>query len=619
MKKHLTILLAIFALFVSLVACTETTANGTTTDFTTALSTNNQTTTEFQLTNDLSEEQLLETTSLELMYYMGNGTNLGNTMEAFGRYGFDEALGADAPVTQYETLWGQPVTTAAMFVGLKAAGFDTVRIPVAWGNTMAYEDGDLTINQDYIDRVGEIVGYALDAGLYVIINDHWDGGWWGMFGSETQSTVELAWDMYEAMWTQVGEYFKDYSYRLIFESANEELGSRLNDVYAPLTEDSGALEEEDCYELTNEINQFFVNLIRAQGGKNADRFLLIAGYNTDFYKTNDDRFEMPEDSAADKLLLSVHYYTPWSYCGTSGDASWGTEDHYETMNELFESIAHFTLDGYGIVIGEWGVLTKSDGSLKNDTIDYSRNMLDNCDLYGYAPMLWDTNAFFKREDGEIFDSELKQLFLDRSFMTQADSTIEELVAAAQASIAAYVAIAIQEDLENGGNILNGDEEAVAWIMYTSLDWSVSYSVGDQYDPTLSTGGIVATDVLIEEAGTYTIGLDFTGIDGVANSMKFAAIGISNGELLFPGYIINIIDIQINGQSYTLHGFPYTSSDDGVCTRVNLYNEWVNEIPDDARTFLPIWLPYATATPVDPDEIEQIETIVITFQYVDPQA
>ena len=187
---------------------------------------------------------------------------------------------------------------------------------------MNYESGDYTIDSALMDRVDEVVTWALDADMYVIINDHWDGGWWGMFGSAEQETRDKAMEMYKAMWTQIGERFADRSYKLIFESANEELGDRLND--KEITGSRGVLSEKECYETANEINSEFVKLIRSLGGRNADRFLLIAGYNTDITKTCDDRFKMPEDTADSKLLLSVHYYTPWDYCGTDGVTQWGS-------------------------------------------------------------------------------------------------------------------------------------------------------------------------------------------------------------------------------------------------------------------------------------------------------
>ena len=138
-------------------------------------------------------------TAVELSELMGNGINLGNTMEAFGR----RELGLQAPVSSYETFWGQPETTQEMVSGMKAAGFDTLRVPVAWTNTMDYEHGDFSIREDYLDRVEQIINYALNEDMYVIVNDHWDGGWWGMFGSANPATRAAGMDLYVAMWTQI--------------------------------------------------------------------------------------------------------------------------------------------------------------------------------------------------------------------------------------------------------------------------------------------------------------------------------------------------------------------------------------------------------------------------------
>lgn len=559
-----------------------------------------------------SSDKTNQLTAIEVAKLMGNGTNLGNTMEAFGR----TTIGTDAAASDYETIWGQPVTTPEMIQGMKDAGFDSIRIPVAWTNTMNFEDGDYTINQAYLDRVEEIVNYALDADMYVIVNDHWDGGWWGMFGSASEETRAQAMELYTEMWTQVGERFKDYPYTVILESANEELGNRLNDV--DVAADSGTLSEDECYELNTITNQAFVDTIRAQGGKNADRFLLVAGYNTDIYKTCDERFQMPTDTVDDKLLLSIHYYTPWSYCGTTGDVTWGTEKNYNEMNESLEKLTKFTEEGYGIVFGEYAALTKADGSLKNNTLEYTKNFLDNCDLYGYVPMLWDTNAFFLRNELKMIDDDLASLFLNRNFDAQSSLSDEEIKEQALSSMDDALAQAIENDIiaaENGGPVLSGDEDAIAWIMFSSSDWGITYSVGDMYDPTSTTAGLVATDVEIEEAGTYTVSLDFTGTaEGFANSCQFSALGISNGELLFPGYLIEIEEIRINNEVYEFTGIPYTTSDDEICTRLNLYNEWVNEVPEEARTANEKMRPALSPTILDPLELDAIQTISVTFNY-----
>jgi endoglucanase len=159
-----------------------------------------------------------------------------------------------------------------------------------------------------------------------------------------------------------------------------------------------------------------------------------------------------------------------------------------------------------------------------------------------------------------------------------------------------------------------DDTAMAWIMYNSSDWSVMYGVGDVYDPTGATAGVVATDVEVTGEGTYTVSLDFSGLDGgYANSTVFCAVAIANGETLFPGYIMDIKEVDINGEPYTLDGRAYTTSDDGKCTRVNLYNGWVTAVPDDARL---VGGTTVGANPcvLDPEKLGNITTISVTFDY-----
>lgn len=364
-------------------------------------------------------------TALELSKRMGNGINLGNTMEAYGR----PELGTDADVSRYETFWGQPVTTEEMIAGMKNAGFDSIRIPVAWTNMMDFENGDFTIADAYLDRVDELITYAIENDMYVIINDHWDGSWWGMFGSATEETTQTAFAMYTSMWTQIAERYKAYPDSLIFESGNEELGSRLNDT--DICEDSGSLSEDECYEMTNRINQTFVDTVRATGGNNADRFLLIAGYNTNISKTCDSRFQMPTDTVSGKLLVSVHYYDPWNYCGTDSSSWWGTRGQYEKQNAELKKMTKFTEQGYGVIIGEYGVIAKSDGTLKDSIAAYTENLLDNCDLYNFVPMLWDTGSYFIRPELKFVDDDLLALYTSRNYAAQADISEADLADAAR--------------------------------------------------------------------------------------------------------------------------------------------------------------------------------------------
>lgn len=513
-------------------------------------------------------------TSLEVIRAMGNGINLGNTLEAYNHAGY---LNGQNP-TDAEICWGQPRTSQEMIQGMKAAGFDTIRIPIAWTNGMNYESGDYTIDSRLMDRVDEVVTWALDADMYVIINDHWDGSWWGMFGAAEQETRDKAMEMYKSMWTQIGEHFADRSYKLIFESANEELGDRLND--KDVTGSKGKLTENECYETTNLINSEFVKLIRSQGGMNADRFLLIAGYNTDIAKTCDERFKMPEDSADSKLLLSVHYYTPWDYCGTDGVNQWGSPSDYDEQNGLFEKLSKFSDQGYGVVIGEYAVMMKN-GGIKADTDRFYSNLMDNCDLYDFCPVLWDCSNFYKRITNTLSDEKLAELFSERAVANEAGKTTEEIKSEAKSRIEETRTNAESEAMADV-ELPPSEDAAIAWIMFQSSDYTKAYSVGDTYDPTNKTKGIREKNALITGAGTYTVSLDFSEC-GAAKGVAFSALGISNGEDLFPGYTYTIDKILINNAPYDLDGREFTTSDDKHCTRVNLYNGWVSSLPKEART------------------------------------
>ncbi len=537
----------------------------------------------------------------ELTRVMGNGINLGNTMEAYGRAKY----GTTGSVSEYETAWGQPVTTQNIVTAFKNAGFDSLRVPVAWTNMMNYEKGDYTINAAYLNRVEEIINYALNVNMYVIINDHWDGSWWGMFGSASEETRKSAMNMYVSLWTQIAEKYKDYSNYLIFESANEELGTRLND--KDVAADSGTLSEDECYATTNNINQTFVNTIRKSGGNNTDRFLLIAGYNTDIDKTCDNRFKMPLDTAENKLLVSVHYYTPSDYCITTSINHWGSKDDYTLMNEQLKKMTKFTEKGYGVIIGEYGISLTKEGSVKNNTKDYIENLLNNSDLYGYCPMLWDCSSLFKRTSLSFVDKDIAALYRGHSFSKQSKKSVKEIKDSAVKALNTALAAA--------GNAKNlSSDEAIAWLMYSSGDYSISYSVGDKYNPSSKSDGVVATDPAVTGPGTYTVALDFTGTKaGTATGVSFSALGIANGEKLFPEYKITVKEILINGKPYEISGKPYTTSDDGLCTRVNLYNGWVNEIPSKARvsdgdrTGL-------SACLLNKDTLGKIKTISIIFDY-----
>ena len=354
----------------------------------------------------------------DIVKEMGAGTNLGNTLESCGTW-----IGTSS-TSNYETAWGQPVTTQEMIDGMKAAGFDSIRIPVAWSNMMA-DDGTYTINEKYFNRVETVLNYALNADMYVIINIHFDSGWWARFGSKTEQERKDAMTKYKTMWTQIANRFQEYSDRLIFESANEELGTRLNS-----TDDykgSGYYAKDDLdslYKLTNEINQTFVDIVRSTGGNNARRFLLIAGYDTDISKTCDLRYKMPTDTIDSHLMVSIHYYSPATYCIADNpknswgyDASWGTDEDIKALQgELSQMRISFVNKGYPVIIGEYGVtdtkISENNFVRKEGRDLFFRSVCEFALENNMCPILWDCSQVFDRRNLTMTNKAEKALYIE---------------------------------------------------------------------------------------------------------------------------------------------------------------------------------------------------------------
>jgi aryl-phospho-beta-D-glucosidase BglC (GH1 family) len=357
---------------------------------------------------------------------MGTGINLGNTMEATQSVATKDDY---TEATDFETAWGSTVITQEVIDGIHSYGFNTIRIPVAWSNMVKNDDTTFTINEKYLGRVEEIVNYALNDGMYVIINDHWDSGWWGEFGATyrdengnkqaNEAMRQQAWVRYIAYWTQICERFKDYSDHLIFEGANEELGDRLNDgVYEEGYSGGGSgnavkgnLSKNECYQITNTINQLFVNIVRNSGGNNAYRHLLIPGYDTDIDKTVDGRYTMPtdtEENGVSKLSVSVHYYTPWDFCGDNSTGDYDESDKVTTQQQL-SLMRYYSEQGYGVILGEYGVCNPR----QDKVCDWLYDVMCYSSDYGILPVLWDSDGrYYNRtkcamkyaDVGELYNS-----------------------------------------------------------------------------------------------------------------------------------------------------------------------------------------------------------------------
>lgn len=330
-------------------------------------------------------KDISEMTTMELVMDMGIGINLGNTFDSTGNWFHD--------VPGQETAWGSPIITEKMIKGYAEAGFGVIRLPVSWTVLM---DDKGNINADFIDRVEEVVNWILDSGMYCILNTHHDD-WPNRFEKNEDDAMKL----YENMWKQISERFKDYDCRLMFESMNEVGFDSMWNQYG------GTQGKKEAFELFNKINQKFVDTVRDSGGKNDKRHLLIASYWTNIGHSCDELFEMPEDPAS-RCAISVHYYTPSTFCILSEDADWGkartdwgSEDDYKELNTQLDMMKeHFIDKGIPVIVGEFGC-TASNKTREVVELWLSETVKAavSRDL---CPVLWDTpGGEYNREKAEF--------------------------------------------------------------------------------------------------------------------------------------------------------------------------------------------------------------------------
>lgn len=278
------------------------------------------------------------------------GWNLGNQLEA------------NSGGTPSETAWGNPTITEKLIKQVKAQGFKSIRIPVSYLSKIG-AGPNYTIDSKWLDRVQEVVDMCIDNGLYAIINVHGDGyysikGGWLLCGepASEQKTIKAK---YKKVWEQIAKRFKNYDDHLVFESMNEEFDGTYNNP------------NPEYYNNINAYNQIFVDTVRKAGGKNNNRYLLVPGWNTDInYTAGDYGFKIPNDSTG-RLMISVHYYDPWKFCGgeeAPGIFRWGDsikgqairnrgEKHTDAkFDQLYDA---FISKGYGVIIGEYGAIDKT--------------------------------------------------------------------------------------------------------------------------------------------------------------------------------------------------------------------------------------------------------------------
>jgi endoglucanase len=321
------------------------------------------------------------------------GWNLGNTFDAVkDNAEFDDEL-------IYETLWCGVKTTREMISAVKDAGFNTVRIPVSWHNHVS--GNDYEISGPWLERVVEVVDYVMDSGMYAIINIHHDISKEYYYPSSEYLVNSIKYAT--SIWKQLSERFKDYGERLVFESVNE---PRLVGTKNEWWLDMGSEECVDAVECINKLNQAFVDAVRSTGGNNAERYLLIPGYTAAADHALLDEFKLPSDPAKNKIIVSVHAYTPYGFAlqdpNQGGSTSeWSVKNSGSTveidslMNRLYDK---YTSRGTPVLIGEFGARDKS-GNLQA-RVEHAAYYIRAARARGITCCWWDNNAF--SGDGENF-------------------------------------------------------------------------------------------------------------------------------------------------------------------------------------------------------------------------
>ena len=314
--------------------------------------------------------------SVDLAKEMKRGWNLGNTLDAIGG----------------ETAWGNPKTTQQLIDSIKAAGFNTVRIPVAWSKFT--DAATYKIDTAFMSRVEEVVNYVLKDNMYAIVNIHWDGGWM----QPTYAKQAYVNDRLAKMWKQIAIRFRDYNDYLLFAGTNEVMVD--GDYSTPKAE---------YYTVQNSFNQTFVTTVRATGGRNTYRHLVVQGFNTNIDHTV-NFFKAPTDATPNKMMVEVHYYDPYDFT-LNADATivqWGQHATDPTKTETWANEAYadgqfqkmktnFIDKGYAVILGEYAAQARL--SLGSDAANlahagYRKYYLDyitqSAVARGLVPFYWDS-------------------------------------------------------------------------------------------------------------------------------------------------------------------------------------------------------------------------------------
>ncbi len=322
-----------------------------------------------------SPETMKELDAWAAVPLMSPGINIGNTLDN---------------TTTWEIGWGNPPITKEFVESLAGLGFKSVRLPVAW-DTYATDE---RVDADKFRRVSEVVDWITGAGMFCVLNIHWDGGWIdsGVKEKFPQTYATFSADAerkFRSYWQQISTFFAGKNEKLIFEALNEETKF----------ENEGSTQK--AYATLTRVNQLFIDTVRKTGGHNGKRLLIVTGYNTDIEKTCASAYKLPKDTIPGRLFISVHYYTPYQFCGLEQDAdwgkmmpTWGTPEDVNQLEQLFEKMKGFaTSNDIPVYLGEFGVSHKKEPASRLRWMSAVANAAVERKM---IPVFWDTGNDISR-------------------------------------------------------------------------------------------------------------------------------------------------------------------------------------------------------------------------------
>ena len=307
-----------------------------------------------------SDEPMPDSTepmAFEIVKMMKAGWNLGNALDSLDhqKRGINSTLKTMTAEQYYETYWGNPVTTPKVIADIAEMGFGAVRIPVTWQDHM---DDNYVISRSWLERVKEVVDYTLDNDMYCIINLHHDTGHgsWPWLKADPENVDEIK-TKFSTVWKQIAEFFSDYDEKLLFESFNEILDA--SDRWTDSTPDS--------YDVVNQLNQLFVDTVRATGGRNTQRFLIVTPYAAGGSSEILYYFRLPTDTISGYLIVSIHTYEPAAFTWHESMATWTEtysgwdENSASGIDATVKSLRDNLIDkGIPLIITECGAWNKNN-------------------------------------------------------------------------------------------------------------------------------------------------------------------------------------------------------------------------------------------------------------------